>query len=68
MPKICRWGNSLGLRLPKGIEAAAVLIFGAFVRVTLEEKGIVTVTLVAGTAPVAATARAAKPLKNPVEW
>jgi antitoxin component of MazEF toxin-antitoxin module len=44
MPKICRWGNSLGLRLPKEIAAAAGLVSGDLVRVRLMDCGALMVT------------------------
>ncbi len=47
MTKINRWGNSLGLRLPKEIAASAGLISGAYVRVRLLDCGALLVTPVA---------------------
>ena len=64
MPKICRWGNSLGLRLPKEIAAAAGLISGALVRVRLRDDGSLSVTPIAGRIAVATPDAAVKPLKT----
>lgn len=68
MPKICRWGNSLGLRLPKEIAAAAGLVAGAVVRVRLRDDGSLTVTPIAGPVAVDTTDVAAKPSKSAAKW
>ena len=68
MPKICRWSNSLGLRLPKEIAAAAGLVSGTVVRVRLRDDGSLSVTPVAGPVAVATTDTAVKPLKNAAKW
>ena len=41
MSKICKWGNSLGLRLPASIAATAGLKAGAEVRFRLLDNGSV---------------------------
>lgn len=68
MSKICRWGNSLGLRLPKEIAAAAGLVSGAVVRVRLRDDGVLLVTPFAGKVAVSPTDAAVKPLKNTAKW
>ena len=52
MTKICKWGNSLGLRLPAPIAAAAGLKSGTRVGVRLLDNGSLLVTPLSG--PVAA--------------
>lgn len=44
MTKICKWGNSLGLRLPKETAANAGLLAGTRVRVRLLDNGSIIVT------------------------
>ncbi len=68
MPKICRWGNSLGLRLPKEIASAAGLVSGVLVRVRLLDSGALLVTPVAGTVSILATDTVARMPKNPTKW
>lgn len=48
MTRICKWGNSLGLRLPAPIAAAAGLKNGARVGVRLLDSGSLLVTPVSG--------------------
>ena len=68
MPKICGWGNSLGLRLPKEIASAAGLVSGGVVRVRLLDCGALLVTPLAGQVAIATTDTATKPLKNAAKW
>ena len=44
MTEICKWGNSLGLRLPKETAANAGLHSGTQVRVRLLDNGSIIVT------------------------
>jgi len=68
MPKIFRCGNSLSVRLPKEIAAAAGLFSGALVRVRLTDDGSLRVTLIAGPVAVATPDAAVKPLKTAAKW
>lgn len=43
MSKICRWGNSLGVRLPSPIAKAAGLAHGTPVSVRLMDNGMILV-------------------------
>ena len=65
MTKICKWGNSLGLRLPAPIATAAGLKTGNHVGVRLLDNGALLVTPRAGAVAVAnAHVQEMKPLKN----
>lgn len=55
MTKICKWGNSLGRRLPKVTAANAGLLAGARVRVRLLDNRDIIVTPVVGEAALATT-------------
>lgn len=55
MPKICRWGNSLGLRLPKEIATSAGLRAGALVKVRLLDNGSIIVVPVAAAVAITET-------------
>lgn len=68
LTKICKWGNSLGLRLPKEIASAAGLVSGSLVRVRLLDSGALLVTPLAGPVAVATTDVAVKPLTNAAKW
>jgi antitoxin MazE len=41
--RVSRWGNSLALRIPKGIAERAQLREGASVRMTVSRGGVITV-------------------------
>lgn len=66
MPKISRWGNSLGVRLPKEIAAAAGLVSGDLVRVRLMDCGALMVTPIVG--QVAITDKAEVMPKKEAKW
>lgn len=67
MTKICRWGNSLGLRLPKETAANAGLLAGARVTVRLLDNGSIIVTpLVTAVAVTEAVTEAPTAVKPPV--
>lgn len=72
MPKICTWGNSLGLRLPKEVAAAAGLglVSGTIVRVRLLDNSavLVTPTTSSGAAITTPVGIAVKPLKSTAKW
>lgn len=68
MPRVNRWGNSLGLRLPKEIAASAGLVSGTLVRVRLLDCGALLVTPVAGKVAIATTATAVDSLKEAAKW
>ena len=68
MPRINRWGHSLGLRLPKEIASAAGLVAGAHVRVRLLDCGALLLTPLAGPVAVSTPDAAAKPLKSSAKW
>ena len=55
MTKICKWGNSLGLRLPKETAANAGLLPGTQVRVRLLDNGSIIVTPLAAAVVVTET-------------
>ncbi|MBC3831580.1 hypothetical protein H8K33_08660 [Undibacterium amnicola] len=44
MPTICKWGNSLGLRLSKSVSEEAGLKSGTFVGVRLLDNGCILIT------------------------
>ena len=61
MTTICKWGNSLGLRLPAPVALAAGLRRGAQVQVRLLDNGSLLITPYSGTSAVAAKACSAVP-------
>ncbi|GGX13155.1 hypothetical protein GCM10011282_19110 [Undibacterium macrobrachii] len=44
MPTICKWGNSLGLRLSKSVSEEAGLKSGTYVGVRLLDNGCILIT------------------------
>jgi antitoxin component of MazEF toxin-antitoxin module len=68
LTKICKWGNSPGLRLPKEIASAAGLVSGSLVRVRLLDSRALLVAPLAGPVAVATTDAAVKPLTNAEKW
>ena len=68
MPKICRWGNSLGLRLPKEIAAAAGLVSGAIVRVRLLDSGALLVTPLSEQVALTTTTTTVKRTSSVSKW
>ena len=68
MTKICKWGNSLGLRLPKETAANAGLHAGTRVRVRLLENGSVLVTPLGTSLMATPKALATPPAKSPPKW
>lgn len=68
MPKICRWGNSLGLRLPKEIAVAAGLFPGVLVRIRLMDDGSLRVTPIAAQVAVATMEPVDKSAHSDAKW
>jgi antitoxin component of MazEF toxin-antitoxin module len=68
MAKVCRWGNSLGLRLPKEIATSAGLRPGALVRVRLLDNGSIIVVPVAAAVAVTEAQTAVKPPAVAEKW
>lgn len=68
MAKVCRWGNSLGLRLPKEIATSAGLRAGALVRVRLLDNGSIIVVPLAAAVAVTEAHTAVKPPKVAEKW
>ena len=66
--RICKWGDSLGLRLPQEIAAAAGLVSGALVRVRLRDDGALLVTPIAKPGTVVAPDATVKPVKIAARW
>jgi antitoxin component of MazEF toxin-antitoxin module len=54
MTTICKWGNSLGLRLPAPVASAAGLRRGTHVQVRLLDNGSLLITPFNGTSVVVA--------------
>lgn len=61
MTKVCRWGNSLGLRLPKEIATSAGLRAGAVVRLRLLDNGSILVVPLTASVAVTNAQTAVKP-------
>lgn len=68
MSRICKWGNSLGLRLPASIAQLAGLKSGTSVSVRLLDNGAILVTALSHVAPVGGTHLVTKTNKAPREW
>lgn len=68
MAKVCRWGNSLGLRLPKEIATSAGLRAGALVKVRLLDNGSIIVVPLAAAVAVTEEQTSVKPGTFPAEW
>ena len=68
MTKICKWGNSLGLRLPKETAANAGLLAGTRVRVRLLDNGCILITPLGTSLMATAMASAIPPTKAPAKW
>lgn len=68
MPKICRWGNSLGLRLPKDLALAAGLSPGSFVQVRLLDNGSILLVPTGTKVAVAAFDTVTGPSKSVYKW
>lgn len=68
MTKICRWGNSLGLRLPKETAANAGLLAGTKVRVRLLDNGSIIVTPLVAAVAVTEAQTVTPPLKAKAKW
>jgi antitoxin MazE len=68
MSKISRWGNSLGVRLPKEIAATAGLRQGAFVTVRLMDNGSIQITPVSGLVTVISEDATNTPKRNAMVW
>lgn len=68
MTKICKWGNSLGLRLPKETAANAGLIAGTRVRVRLLDNGSIMVTSLVVEVALTGEQATAKPATPTGRW
>lgn len=68
MTKICKWGNSLGLRLPAPVALAAGLKNGARVGVRLLDNGSLLVTPLAGTIAVTEVHEPVKIVRRAEKW
>ena len=68
MTKICKWGNSLGLRLPKETTANAGLLAGTRVRVRLLDNGSIIVTPLGAVAAMTEAQTVTTPLKAKAKW
>lgn len=68
MTKICKWGNSLGLRLPKETAANAGLLAGTRVRVRLLDNGSILVTPLGTSLMATPTGSMLPPIKGPPKW
>lgn len=68
MSKISRWGNSLGVRLPKELAATAGLKAGTSVRVRLMDNGTVVIAPVSGLVTEIIAKKLPKTTPNTAEW
>ncbi|MBX9847824.1 MAG: AbrB/MazE/SpoVT family DNA-binding domain-containing protein [Rhodocyclaceae bacterium] len=68
MPKICKWGNSLGLRLPAPVALAAGFKSGTRVGVRLLDNGSLLVTPLSDIVAVSKGQSLAKTSPSAAEW
>ncbi len=68
MTAICKWGNSLGLRLPAPIAVAAGIKNGTHVGVRLLDNGSILVTPLSGSIAIAGADLQTKPLPTADKW
>lgn len=68
MTAICKWGNSLGLRLPAPVAAAAGIKNGTRVGVRLLDNGSILVTPLTGSIAVTDAGRQVMPLPIANKW
>ena len=68
MTKICKWGNSLGLRLPAPIALAAGIKSGTQVGVRLLDNGSLLITPISGAVTVTSTQPVAKTMPKINIW
>ena len=68
MIKICKWGNSLGLRLPKETAANAGLLAGSRVTVRLLDNGSIIVTPLVAAVTSTGVQTIAKPAPLAGKW
>lgn len=68
MTKICKWGNSLGLRLPAPVALAAGFKNGTQVGVRLLDNGSLLVTPLAGAVAVSSAQSLVRPAPSLTKW
>lgn len=68
MTAICKWGNSLGLRLPAPVAAAAGIKNGTRVGIRLLDNGSILVTPLSGSISITDAGPLAKTLPNTEKW
>lgn len=68
MTAVCKWGNSLGLRLPAPVAAAAGIKIGTRVGVRLLDNGSILVTPLSGSIAITGAGVPAKTLPTADKW
>lgn len=65
--RLCRWGNSTGLRLPKSLLETAGLAAGGYVSLRVLDNGDIRVRPMSGCIPAEAVAETPSPLATNVD-
>lgn len=68
MTAICKWGNSLGLRLPAPVAVAAGIKNGTHVSVRLLDNGSILVTPLSGSIVISGADLTAKVISTAEKW
>ena len=65
--RLCRWGNSTGLRLPLHVMQAAGLKIGRYVNLRVLDNGDIRLRPVGDAAPAEPDGAAVEPQKSPID-